>query len=79
MAEQNCPNCKENTFTWYVDEEESPDTIWRCRSCDYIAYEDKSTMRSCSNCKNATESELKDSFKKYWWCSRCDKITLINS
>jgi len=79
MAEVNCPNCKENAFTWYCDEEESHDTIWRCRNCDYVAYEDESAMRVCCGCNTKTELELKDNIKKYWWCSKCDKITPINT
>ena len=79
MAEVNCPNCKENAFTWYIDEEESPFTIWYCRICKYVAYEDETTVRNCSTCDTRTETELKDDLKKYWWCSRCDKITLITA
>ena len=79
MAEVNCPNCKENYFTWYIDEEESPLTVWYCRNCEYIAYEDEATERECSDCHAKTESELKDNVKKYWWCSTCDRITLINT
>ena len=69
MATQICPNCKKDSFTWSIDEEESPLTYWGCYECNYGAYEDESKERICSNCEKKTESRLKDEEKEYWWCS----------
>ena len=79
MAEQNCPNCKKNAFTWHIDEDISKLTIWYCRKCGYNAFEDESTIRNCSVCGTNTESILEDDLKIYWWCSKCDKVTLIRN
>jgi len=77
MAEQNCPDCKQNAITWHIDYEESPFTIWLCRICGYRAEEDESTVRECSDCNAKTESILQDEVKKYWWCSNCDRVVLL--
>ncbi len=77
MATQICPNCKEDSFTWSYDEETIPHTTWGC-SCGYIAYEDESLERECTTCKKKTESQLEDDDKIYWWCSSCNKVTLIS-
>jgi len=79
MAEQNCPNCKENTFTWHNDDEESPFTIWSCRNCGYRAFENESTIRNCPNCNKGTDSILNDNIKTYWWCSNCDRTEIISN
>jgi len=78
MATQICPNCKNDSFTWRIDEEESPLTIWRC-NCGYLAYEDESQVRKCKDCGSKTESNMRDSQKEYWWCSTCNKIEIIRS
>ncbi len=79
MANQICPNCLENSFTWSVDDEISDLTIWGCYACSYRALEDESNERNCSRCENRTESRLKDDEKEYWWCSTCNKIESIKS
>ena len=78
MAEQICPNCRAETFTWMIDEEKSLLTIWGCRTCNYSAYEDESFERNCSDCGAKTEIRLEDGEKKYWWCSKCNRTTIIN-
>ena len=78
MATQICPHCKEDSFTWSIDEEESPLTKWGCYSCGYIAFEDESLERLCSACHKKTESKLEDNLKKYWWCSNCNRITNLS-
>ncbi len=65
MATQICPNCKKDSFTWSIDEDESLLTFWGC-DCGYNALEDESKERICRNCNNKTESRMKDSQKEYW-------------
>lgn len=77
MATQICPNCKNDSFTWSVDFDESQLTKWGCSECYYRAWEDESTERMCSNCNKKTESLLKDETKTYWWCSHCNKVTIV--
>lgn len=77
MAEMICPRCKSETFSWSIDEGENPLTIWGCRECKYLAYEDESFERYCNACGEKTEMRLEDEQKKYWWCARCNKLTVI--
>lgn len=77
MSLQTCPNCNKQSFTWSIDEEESPLTYWGCYKCEYGAYEDESQERICSNCGKKTESRMKDEEKEYWWCSSCNATTKI--
>jgi hypothetical protein len=77
LATQICPNCKEDSFTWSFDEEDSPLTFWGC-SCGYHAYEDEALQRECSTCGEKSECQMEDDHKKYWWCFRCNKVTLIS-
>ena len=77
MSLQICPKCHQKLFTWFIDEEVSPFTIWGC-SCGYMAFEDEAFERKCSNCGRNTESKLKDEEKEYWWCASCNRITLIS-
>lgn len=77
MAEQICPACKHEAFNWSFDEELIPHTYWGCWHCGYSANEDESLERICKDCGMKTESRLEDPKKKYWWCSQCNKVTLI--
>ena len=77
MATQICPNCKADTFTWSIDEEESTLTKWGCYECGYIAWEDETLERVCSNCRSKSEMHLKDDTKELWWCCRCNKVTVV--
>jgi DNA-directed RNA polymerase subunit RPC12/RpoP len=79
MSTQICPNCKIDNFTWKVDEEESPLTIWDCGNCRYRAFENESDERNCSKCGKKTESKLKDNKKEYWWCSNCNTTEIIKT
>lgn len=74
MSTQTCPKCKEDSFTWSI-EEDMQLTTWGCSECGYIAYEDELLERECSNCGKKTESRLEDKNTKYWWCCLCNKIT----
>jgi hypothetical protein len=77
MALQICPKCKELSFTWYIDEEQSPLTQWNCK-CGYLAFEDETKIRDCPVCKNKkSDSYMIDTTGKYWWCYRCGKFELI--
>jgi hypothetical protein len=75
MATQICPNCKSDSFTWSIDDE-SIYTKWGCYSCNYIAFEDESLERICSNCNEKTEIRLQDETKTYWWCSNCNRVSI---
>ncbi|MDA3613808.1 hypothetical protein [Polluticaenibacter yanchengensis] len=77
MATHICPNCKEDSFTWSIDEEESSLTKWGCYNCYYIAWEDETLERVCSNCGKKAEFNLKDDTKEYWWCWNCCRVTPI--
>ena len=76
MATQICPNCKANAFTWSIDEEDAL-TKWGCHECGYIAWEDETLERVCSNCSRKTEMHLNDSGRAYWWCCSCNEVTVI--
>ncbi|MDP2160195.1 MAG: hypothetical protein Q8K02_06915 [Flavobacterium sp.] len=78
MATQICPNCKEDSFIWTTDEDVNgiKYTTWSCL-CGYLAYEDESLEKHCTYCKTFTEMRLEDNEKKYWWCSNCNKIEVI--
>jgi hypothetical protein len=78
MSAHLCPNCRKYSFTWSINLDESPLTKWGCFECYYIAWEDESKERICTNCNNKTESLLQDDQKKYWWCSSCDRITILD-
>ena len=75
MAEQICPKCKEQYFSWHIDEEESPLTYWGCRNCGYEAYEDENFECVCENCLKKTKARLQDDSGEFWWCSSCNTIT----
>lgn len=77
MSLQICPNCKEYSITWYMDEDESSLTIWFCSSCNYKAFEDETKERYCFKCKRKTELHMKDSKNEYWWCSNCNSTKAI--
>lgn len=79
MATQICPNCKEDSFTWIIDNEKSELTIWSCHKCEYKAFENEKDERRCQNCKQKTETKLKDNKKEYWWCSNCNSKSVIKT
>jgi hypothetical protein len=72
-----CPKCKKLSFTWYIDEEQSPLNQWNCE-CGYYALEDENKMRNCPVCGNEkSDSYMIDNTGKYWWYYRCGKFELI--
>lgn len=77
MATQICPKCKENAFTWSMDEENPKLIDWGCYHCSYHARENELDESNCESCGNKTKMKLKDSETEYWWCCRCNKITVI--
>ena len=77
MATQICPNCKEDSFTWSMDDEISNLTIWGCYKCYYQAFENEEHQRVCANCHNGSQLQLKIDEKMYWWCSKCKTIEPI--
>ena len=79
MALQICPKCKNLSFTWYIDEEESSLTQWNCK-CGYHAFEDENKQRDCPVCRNEkSDLHLSDNDSEYWWCYRCGKVEMIDS
>ena len=79
MASQICPNCKKDSFSWKINEEESHLTIWDCENCQYLALENEFDERNCTKCGKKAESKLKDNKKEYWWCSNCNITELIKN
>ena len=77
LATQICPNCKTDAFTWSIDEEDSALIKWACYHCHYVAFERESLERECSNCNKKSELRLQHKHNKYWWCSNCNRVTLI--
>ena len=77
MATKICPACKSDSFTWSIYEEDFLLTRWSCHKCGYIALEDEASEQECSNCHNETEIRLVDTEKIYWWCSRCNRMTIL--
>lgn len=76
MATQICPKCKEDSFTWSVDED-SPLTYWGCYNCHYGAYEDESLQTNCETCGSYSKMKLKDDTTEYWWCCKCNKVSNV--
>ncbi|MBB6329643.1 rRNA maturation endonuclease Nob1 [Chryseobacterium sediminis] len=74
MATQICPHCKENSFTWHIDDEESGITVWGCYLCHYTAEEDENDECICDHCGHQAKTKLKDQDKEYWWCFICKEI-----
>ncbi len=74
MALLLCPDCKAYGFTWTIDGEQSPLTRWGCNACGYSAWKDEAFNRVCGACGNNTEGLLQDDNRKYWWCSRCNRV-----
>jgi len=77
LSEQACPKCMEQAFTWSIDEEVSPLTVWFCSLCKYKAFADESDERNCLKCKMKSESKLKDDNNEFWWCCSCNTISII--
>lgn len=77
MATQICPKCKEDAFTWNMDDKDPKLTIWGCYKCFYEAEENESDERICETCHKKTKTKLKDRKIQYWWCSCCNEITQI--
>ncbi|MHC6202465.1 hypothetical protein ACYULU_04635 [Breznakiellaceae bacterium SP9] len=69
MSLQICPKCKRYSFTWFIDEEETPLTQWLCNACGYIAFEDETMESACPHCGKKTQSRLLDASGQYSWCS----------
>ncbi len=77
MGAHICPNCKQDSFFWFIDDEISELTIWACFKCQYEAFENESDVRQCIICRKNIESKLKDKEREYWWCSGCNSINRI--
>jgi hypothetical protein len=74
----NFPKCKQNYFTWSHDDDRLPTTYWGCGNCGYGAFEDESFERTCNDCGTKTEIRLEDTIEAYWWCNRCNKVTVVD-
>lgn len=77
MATQICPGCRSASFTWSIYEGDAPLTTWSCHKCGYVAFEAESFLRDCSICHTKTEIRLVDTEKTYWWCSGCNRMTIL--
>ncbi|RKS21742.1 hypothetical protein CLV94_2377 [Flavobacterium endophyticum] len=80
MATQICPKCKQDSFTWYMDDDEASGlTIWHCFNCRYVAYEDEQKIRDCLNCLKNTSSYLMDTETIFYWCNNCNEIEFLKN
>jgi hypothetical protein len=80
MATQICPCCKQDSFTWFIEDEKKLLTRWGCYNCSYTALEnEKDEMEICQSCQTKTKIKLNDELRSYWWCSNCNTITNIAS
>jgi transposase-like protein len=84
MALQICPSCKEESFTWFMTEDDSGKEVtgWGCHSCHFLAieherYNDDGSYRfetfkvSCPGCGSAKDIKLHKDGRSYLWCSHC--------
>ena len=75
MAIQICPKCNQEGFMWTAEGEPYVITTWHCHKCNYDATEDERLERRCPDCRNKSQSRLKDDEKEYWWCCVCNTTT----
>ena len=78
MATQICPKCKQDSFTWHLDDELTDLTIWGCHSWFYQAFEDESKEGKCNLCGKGFALHLKDEEKSYWWCPTCESTEVMD-
>lgn len=88
MATQICPVCKQDVFTWSMQDTEpdEPKTVWGWAICGFYAYENEhynsdSTYRyepiayGCTSCGSNQDIKLLKDSKEYLWCSCCHLLT----
>ena len=72
MTLQLCPKCGHRRFSWWIDEDVSPLTQWRCGHCRYSAEEDESRESTCPACgAERSRMLLADPNGRYWFCLSC--------
>lgn len=71
MSLIRCPKCEQDGFTWSVDDEVSPLTMWNCSLCGYHAEEDESKEMACCNCGQKGAMLLDDGAECYRYCDVC--------
>lgn len=71
MAAKNCPKCKENFFTWFLNDKTNLKS-WSCFSCDYEAKQTENDEHVCEKCNEKSKKKLKDKEIEYFWCSNCN-------
>jgi len=71
MSEQYCPNCKEKTFVWSLDEKANKNTLWHCSSCDFHAEENEFLESTCSKCSTKNLMYLKSGGEFFRFCTNC--------
>lgn len=76
MSAQRCPKCGVDAFTWSIDEEISPLTIWHCSVCLYRAEEDESLEHACEECGDG-QICLRDDAHEYRFCLGCGREALL--
>ncbi len=77
MALTTYPKCKNDSWSWYIDEEVSEYTIWHCCICGYTAFEDESEETVCPECGQKLDMLLFDDNQKYRYCSQCKRIRIV--
>lgn len=75
MANHNCPRCKQETFTWYLDKEIPTMTVWTCSNCDFQTFEDDRDEIYCEKCDDDTTTFLMNEDEEFWWCSICNTVS----
>jgi DNA-directed RNA polymerase subunit RPC12/RpoP len=71
MAEQYCPNCGEESFSWRIDEEFSAHTQWHCSRCEYQAEENEALESECRQCHTRNLLYLKAGDDFFRFCTHC--------
>jgi len=71
VSEKYCPNCKEKSFVWAIDEEESQNTLWYCSLCKYHVEENEALVSECKVCETKTNLYMKSDSEYFQFCLNC--------
>ncbi len=79
MALLKCPICNAPEFTWFIDEDESIFTQWKCNSCN-VHFLENERKKSC--CLKCNDPELLLFISEHGivsrWCSSCNTLNSVD-